>query len=60
MTVYNTGKVLIGVLYNRPMPIPDYDAVRIQKIFLDGKKQKTQSLMSRFLYIVNRCFTYSV
>lgn len=35
MTTYNTGKVKIGLLYARPMPAIQGDALRLQSALLN-------------------------
>lgn len=49
MTTYNTGKVQIGLLYTRPPPIIQGDALRLQKALLDQRTANPLTRLSRII-----------
>jgi hypothetical protein len=53
-TPYNTGKVLIGLRYERPMPVIQGDALTLQSALLDPSTLVRQSWLVRALNVLWR------
>lgn len=48
-TPFNTGKVQIGLLYKRPLPIIQGDALRLQSALLEPRTANPLSRIGRAL-----------